>query len=150
MKNKKNAGVALTGANLAIVIIFGLIIVGLIIFLFIGDGTSKDVLAVGNVDYEVDDFISYVRTWQQDATYSDFDTYIQNHGSSLKEGYSESDYMNEIFSTYQIYKVYAQEADKLGIELTEDEMPAELESGDLETLESDFGITSGEYYRVQT
>ncbi len=135
--------------NIAAIAIVGVIVVGLLIFLFVGDVTSDTVLTVGKTDYSVDDFISYVRTWEQDGTYADFDTYVENHKSELDEDFKESDYLSTIFQTYEVYKMYAQEADSLGVVLSEDEIPT-IESGDEAELLNDYGLTSGEYIRVQT
>ncbi|MBR6253607.1 MAG: hypothetical protein IKR04_07230 [Clostridia bacterium] len=131
------------------IVVVGLIVVGLIIFLFVGDNTSDTILTVGKVDYSTDDFISYVRTWIKDGSYTDFDTYVETYGSSLEEGYDESDYVSSMFSAYQIYKMYSQYAQKLGVTLEDGEMPAELSSGDIEELMSEYGLSSGEYLRVQ-
>ena len=135
--------------SIAAVAIVGIVIIALLVFLFIGDATSNTILTVGKTDYELDDFISYVRTWEKDGFYSDFDTYKQNNASTIEEGFSESDYMSTIFSSYEVYKLYAQVADNLKVTLDDSEIPT-VASGDAEELMNDYSITSGEYIRVRT
>ena len=135
--------------SIAAVAIVGIVIIALLIFLFVGDATSNTVLTVGKTDYELDDYISYVRTWEKDGFYPDFDTYKENNASTIKEGFTEGDYMSTIFSSYEVYKLYAQVAESLNVTLDASEIPT-VESGDVEELLNDYSLTSGEYIRVKT
>ncbi len=111
--------------------ILAIFLIGVMIFLFVGEATNKSVLTVGKESYDLSDFESYIKVW----------TY---------EGDQYSGSVDDMYKAYQSYKIYYNRAAKAGVTLEDGEKPSELESGDKETLLADYNLSEDEYMRVQT
>ena len=123
MKTKGNGEVV-------VILIAAIIIIGAIVALFIGDATNDILLTVGGEKFTVDDFKNYVKVWNY-------------------EDNSSKDNVSQMFSQYEVYKIYSQRAKKAGLELDGSELPASPESGDEAILLNDFALTSGDYMKVK-
>ena len=117
--------------NIIICAIAGILIIGLVIFLFVGDATNDTILKVGDQEYSLSDFESYVKVWNY-------------------ENDSSKSSVDDMYKNFQSYKVYVARAEKAGVELESGEKPESLTSGDVQTLLDDYNLTADEYYRVKT
>ncbi len=117
--------------NAIICVVFGVLLLSVLIFLFVGDSKNESILKVGDRSYDIKDFEDYVKVWnyEEDSSASDLSAMYQN---------------------FQSYKVYYTRSDKAGVTLEDDEKPAELESGDAERLMADYNLTEEDYIRVKS
>ena len=118
-------------SKIIILVIGFLVIVGAIIALIAADANDTVVATIGKDNYTLADFESYGKVWY----------YEEN--SSITGSY------DDMLEQFYVNKLYNKWAKKVGLELTEEEMPAPLESGDEEKLLNDYNLTADEYYRVK-
>jgi len=118
-------------SKLIILAIGLLLIVGAIVALIALDSQDSTVLTIGKNKFDLADFERYgkVQYFEDKATATT--TY------------------DELMNDYEVVKIYNLWAEKNGITLTEEEMPAELTSGDYATLLKDYNLTSGDYMKVK-
>lgn len=113
------------------VILLFLVIVGTIIAIFAVDSQNTNVFAVGKKEYDVSDYESYVKVW-----------YYENNDMELNT--------DTLYNQFTSYKTYYRWAELAGVTLSGDEIPEAPQSGDVETLLTDYKLTEDEYMRVKT
>ena len=116
-----------------IILVIGIIaLVALVIGLVVAESKNEHIFTIGKTTYDLEDFKSYGKVWY----------YEEN--SSVTES------LDNMLNSYTYYKLLNKRAEDCGVELSGDEFPAALESGDELRLLNDYELTSGEYMRVQT
>ncbi len=119
-------------SKIAILVIGLLIVVAAVAALVIDDTKDNTVLTLGKTKYDLEDYKSYGKVW-----------YYENNSTATSD-------VDTLANYYGYYKTFYKWAEKSGVTLSGDELPAALESGDAEKLMADYELTSGEYMRVKT
>lgn len=118
--------------SLAIVVILGVVLIGIIVAAFVYDGAiNTTILEVNGTKYDKKDFESYLKVWQYE------------NGEEAVE-------MDTMFSQYQVYKLYSQYVDKYGIELPSGEKVTVPEEADITKLAEDYNLSKDEYMKTKT
>lgn len=118
--------------SLIAVIFLVAILVAIVVVVFIYDGTmNTTVLEVNGVKYDVTDFENYLKVRQYEAG----ETPVV---------------IDDEFSTYQVYKLFAQYAKSKNVKLPAENAVPELTEDEYATLSTDYNLSKEDYMNTKT
>jgi len=118
--------------SLAVVVVLGIVLIGIIIGVFVYDANANSTIAeINRVKYNKSDFESYLKVWQYENGEEPVD-------------------LDEMYNNYKIYKLYTQYADNYHVELPSGEKVSTLTESEITKLSEKYALTENEYMRVKT